>query len=74
MLTLPEPIAEHPRHELDTMIACVAREVEMRKRVYPRFVADKKMTQGGADYEIASMNAVLQLLQRGRAHALRTVE
>lgn len=35
--------------------ACAVRELEMRKRVYPRWVADKRMTQEKADQEIAMM-------------------
>lgn len=40
---------------LDQQIACVQREIKMRERVYPRFVATKKMTQEAADREIATM-------------------
>jgi hypothetical protein len=34
----------------------------MRERVYPRRVADGKMTQALADDELAAMRAVLQTL------------
>lgn len=34
------------------------REVRMRKRVYPRWVADGKMSQAKADAEIAVMEAI----------------
>jgi hypothetical protein len=34
------------------------REVKQRKRVYPRWVADKRMTQEFADYQIAVMEAI----------------
>ena len=32
----------------------------MRKRVYPRWVADRRMTQGFADREIARMEAIAE--------------
>ncbi len=34
------------------------REVKMRRRVYPRWVADGRMTQAKADEEIAIMEAI----------------
>ncbi len=34
------------------------REVKMRHRVYPRWVADGRMTQAKADEEIAIMEAI----------------
>ena len=34
------------------------REVKMRKRVYPSQVRQEKMTQEGADYQIAVMAAI----------------
>ncbi len=37
---------------------CAKREVRMRKRVYPRWVAQGKMTQAQADREIAIMEAI----------------
>jgi hypothetical protein len=39
---------------------CVARELRMRKRVYPRWVADGRMTQAEAEREIATMGAILR--------------
>lgn len=48
---------------IEQQIACVEREVKMRHRVYPRWVADGRMTQQKADAEIAAMEAVLQTLQ-----------
>jgi len=49
---------------LDDEIACVAREVKMRERVYPRWVASKKMIQDKADREIKVMQSVLETLHR----------
>lgn len=39
-------------------IACVRRELAMRKAVYPRQVAAGRMTQETADKELAAMQAV----------------
>lgn len=49
---------------LTEQIASVRREIAMRTRVYPNWVASKKMTQAKADHELAAMRAVLDTLQR----------
>lgn len=49
---------------LTEMIACVDRELKMRARVYPRWVADKKMLQATADVEIARMKAIRENLSQ----------
>jgi len=48
---------------LRDQIACVEREITMRERVYPRWVAAGKMTPGKADAELAGMRAVLETLR-----------
>lgn len=47
---------------LDDQIACVDREIRMRRRVYPRQVSAGRMSQQTADREIALMSAVLETL------------
>lgn len=54
---------------IDTQCACVRREISMRKRVYPRWVATQKMTQEEADRQILVMEAVLATLEGLRAEA-----
>lgn len=49
---------------LAMQIRCVTREIAMRRRVYPRWVADKRMTQADADHEIATMEAVLETIKK----------
>lgn len=49
---------------LSDQIACVRREVGMRERVYPRWIAAGNMTQAKADREIEAMKAVLATLVR----------
>lgn len=48
---------------LDEQIACVKREIAMRERVYPKWVASKRMTQAKADSELAAMRAVLRTVE-----------
>jgi hypothetical protein len=48
---------------LAEQIACVERELTMRKRVYPRWTEANKMTQAKADAEIRAMMAVLETLR-----------
>lgn len=36
----------------------VEREVSMRRRVYPRWVAEGRMTQADADFQIRVMEAI----------------
>jgi len=43
----------------DQKRAAIEREIKMRKRVYPRWVSDGKMSQAKADEEIAIMQAIL---------------
>ena len=42
----------------------VERELTLRSRVYPGFVASGKMKQSIADYHMGRMRAVLQTLKR----------
>jgi hypothetical protein len=39
---------------------CINREIKMRRRVYPRWVAEGRMTQEKANSEIACMEAIAQ--------------
>ena len=44
-------------------VACVERELAMRRRAYPRWVEAGKMTKAKADAETGAMTAVLETLQ-----------
>ena len=48
---------------LDAQIRCVEREIEMRERVYKRWVDERRLTQKVADREINTMRAVLATLK-----------
>ena len=48
---------------LRDQIACVIREIGMRRRVYPRWIESGRMHQEESDREIARMEAVLATLR-----------
>lgn len=41
-------------------LVCLEREIKMRKRVYPRWVSDRRMSQAKADDEISVMEAIAE--------------
>lgn len=49
---------------IDEQITCVKREINMRQRVYPKWVLGGKMSQQAADREVETMRAVLATLER----------
>lgn len=49
---------------LKQYIDCAKREMQMRQRVYPRFVASRKMKQETADKEIKLMAGIAATLQK----------
>lgn len=48
---------------LAEQIKCVKREIAMRARLYPQWVATGRLIQSKADAEIAAMKAVLETLE-----------
>lgn len=58
-MSAPEPRPDVPLAE---QIWCVRREINMRERVYPRWVLARRMSQHQADRELAAMRAVLATL------------
>jgi hypothetical protein len=42
----------------EQLVACIDRELSFRARVYPRWVAAKKLSQAAADEQVALMQAV----------------
>lgn len=54
---------------IDRQIACVEREVAMRRRVYVRFIESGKMTKAQAEEEIAAMTAVLATVNAAKERA-----
>jgi hypothetical protein len=54
-------------YDLEDIVACLDREVRMRKRIYPGRVRHHRMTQAAADREIAIMEQVLKTAQAALA-------
>jgi hypothetical protein len=52
---------------LSDLVACVDRELKMRRQVYPRWVAQGKLTEALAARELAMMGAVRARLVRAEA-------
>jgi SOS-response transcriptional repressor LexA len=63
----PEFVGTEPSQiTLGMMIACVKREIALRRQVYPKLVGQGTMRQASADVEIAAMEAVLATIERLR--------
>lgn len=61
---------QEPPVTVPEQIAAIEREIAMRGRVYPRWVAAGKMTQAKADHELRAMRAALDTLRSlGPPHA-----
>lgn len=63
MTSLFEGGALPERFSRDRLAECAEREVKQRVRVYPRLVAERRMTQEMADREIAMMKAIVEILR-----------
>jgi aconitase B len=57
MADAPSPIS------LEEQVRCAERELEKRKKFYPKWVAERGMNQLKADHEIACMAAVVETLK-----------
>jgi hypothetical protein len=55
-----------PDYTLEDQLRCVLRELAMRKRVYPKWVRDGRMTQAAATHELGCMQAVHDTIERMR--------
>jgi hypothetical protein len=51
---------------IDDMIRCAGRELGLRRAVYPKWVAQKRMNQADADFEIACMDAIYSYLKAAK--------
>lgn len=47
---------------LEQQIACVARELKRRRKIYPTWIEKKKVNENAANQEIAAMEAILNTL------------
>ncbi|MFD1216397.1 hypothetical protein [Microbulbifer celer] len=57
--------------DIDEQIACVKKEYQRRKRLFPKLVEDGKIPRDMAQAEIARMKAVMETLSQLRALAGR---
>jgi len=55
--------APTPAIPLEVQVACAKRELALRRNVYPRMVAGKRMNVFKAEEEIAAMQAIVQTLE-----------
>jgi hypothetical protein len=51
---------------LDEMLRCAGRELGLRRAVYPKWVAQKRMNQADADFEIGCMDAIYSYLKAAK--------
>jgi hypothetical protein len=59
---LPRSDTDHP-YTITQLIACVDREIHLRKVVYPKRIKQSKMHPGTAQVEIEKMEAVKVVLE-----------
>jgi hypothetical protein len=57
------------RVSLSEQVSCLQRELRLRRRNYPRWVADGRMTAAESAKQIAHMEAALATLERLAADA-----
>lgn len=51
-------------HSFADQLECARRELRMRERAYPRWIASGKMTQKKADLEISLQVAIIETLEK----------
>lgn len=49
---------------LDNQLICARRELALRKNVYPKWVANGRMSQLAADHEIEAMEAIVDTITK----------
>ena len=47
---------------IEAQIACARRELEMRKRAFPRWIGQGRISPAKAQHEIAAMEAIVETL------------
>ena len=61
---VPERDDMNTQHTIAEQLDCIERALRFRRHVYPRRVADGKMTPAAADHQIAVMESVKASLER----------
>lgn len=60
---MSETVPARVKFDIAAQIRCVQREINQRKRVYPRLVQTRRMTAEDANRETLTMEAVLDTLR-----------
>ncbi len=55
---------------IDDQIACAERELRMRHEVFPRLVADRKLSEAFAAHQIAAMEAIVETLRQQKERGI----
>ncbi len=65
--------AELPRPRITPqgMVSELKRELQMRARVYPRYVADGRLSESDARFRVAALEEVLAVIERVYAEELK---
>lgn len=66
-------VALHPQYSVDDQLACLERELRLRKRVYPGRIANGRMSAAQARHELAVMESLVREY-RGKAQAQQQQE
>ena len=56
--------------QIDSMRRCAKRELEKRKNFYPKWIAQGKMTQEKADFEIQGMQEIVDYFDWLQIHSV----
>jgi len=62
MVRIGDPAMEWHEVDLNDLLGCCRRELALRERVYPKFVAKGTMSEAKAEKEIALMRSVVEFL------------
>lgn len=62
MVTISDPAMGSHEVDLDELLGCARRELALRERVYPKWVAKGSMTQTKADRELEGMRGIVEFL------------
>lgn len=60
-------MSENRTYTFDAMVKCAARELAMRRNVYPKWVQSGRMKVEAAEHEINCMQAIVDTLVKLRA-------
>lgn len=56
-------MASNPMKSLDDQLACLRRELALRRNVYPKWIESRRMTPDKAAHEIECMEAAIKTIE-----------